>query len=467
MHRGIFFSQFSLRILCVKVLMPMFLITLLALAGSFSDLVEAQTSGPNSEDRKIDARMQLEIIDSVTQVLNEMYVFPEVAERMEKHLRKQYKEKKYRDITSLVEFAEKLTGDLYDVSQDKHLLVAFVSDEFFKQLEADTLTDEAKQEELQAEKYISFGFNKLERLAGNVGYLDLREFSTPELGGRTAVAAMNFLAHSDAIIIDLRYPYRGGSPTMVELIMSYFFDETVQFTSIYNRPEDLLIQSWSMDYLPGPRMAHIPLYVLTSNRTFSACEAFAYDLKHLGRATIIGEATRGGAHVVDRHGFPNLNIGMQIPFGRAINPVTGTNWEGIGVEPDVQVPVEQALDVAHLDALEKLSEKTEDTDRKAQLQWAIDGKKTVLNPVAVEVIKLQAYVGGYGPRKIWIENDQLYYQREERPKYRLIPMGEDRFMLQGMDNFRIQFVHDSAGTVVELVGLYEGGYRDSNKRDGK
>jgi len=411
--------------------------------------------------------MQLKVIDSVTQTLNEIYVFPEVAEKMEKYLRKQYKEKKYRDITSLDEFAEKLTGDLQDVSQDKHLLVAFLSDEFLQQLEADTLTDEAKQEELQAEKYINFGFNKLERLASNVGYLDLREFSTPELGGQTAVAAMNFLAHSDAIIIDLRYPYRGGSPEMVELIMSYFFDETVQFSSIYNRPEDLLIQSWSTAYVQGPRMPDIPLYVLTSKRTFSACEAFAYDLKHLGRATIIGETTRGGAHVVDSREFPNLNIGMQIPFGRAINPVTGTNWEGVGVEPDRQVPVEQALDVAHLDALEKLSEKTEDADRKAQLQWAIDGKKVILNPITVEVAKLQAYVGQYGPRKIWIENDQLYYQRENGPRYKLIPMGEDRFMLQGLDYFRIQLVHDSTGTVVELIGLYEGGYRDSNKRDGK
>ncbi len=81
--------------------------------------------------------------------------------------------------------------------------------------------------------------------------------------------------------------------------------------------------------------------------------------------------------------------------------------------------------------------------------------------------KLQAYVGQYGPRKIWIENDQLYYQRENRPRYKLIPMGEDRFMLEGLDYFRIQFVSDSTGIVVELVGLYEGGYRDSNKRDGK
>jgi hypothetical protein len=128
------------------------------------------------------------------------------------------------------------------------------------------------------------------------------------------------------------------------------------------------------------------------------------------------------------------------------------------------VPQEKALDVAYLKALEKLLEKTEDPARQAQFTWAIEGKKIKLNPVTIEVGKLQAYVGQYGPRKIWIEDAQLYYQREERPRYKLIPMGDHRFMLEGLDYFRIQFVVEESGNATELIGQYDNGRTDSHKR---
>jgi hypothetical protein len=464
MHRGGFFAVITLRAFWVKALTPLFLIALLAVGGLFSNPAQAQASGPNSEDRKIDSRMQLEVIDSVTQALNEIYVFPDVAKKMEKHLRKQYKNKEYKEITSLKEFANKLTADLQEISKDRHLWVRFASDELLARFESDTLTDEEKKRELEEKRRDNFCFREIKVLQGNVGYVDFRCFSEATDAGPTAIAAMNFLAYTDAIIFDLRQN-GGGSPSMIQLISSYLFDEPKHLNSFYIRRSDSTQQFWSHAYVPGPRMSHVDLYVLTSSYTFSGAEEFTYNLKNMERATIIGETTGGGAHPIDIRAFENLNVGMSLPFGRAVNPISGTNWEGTGVTPDITVPQEKALDVAHLQALEKLVEKTEDPDRKAQLQWAIDGKKIILNPVTVEMSQLQAYVGQYGPRKIWIEDDQLYYQREERPKYKLIPMGNHWFMIPELDYFRVEFVADESGQFNEIIGHYDSGHTDSHKRN--
>jgi hypothetical protein len=156
---------------------------------------------------------------------------------------------------------------------------------------------------------------------------------------------------------------------------------------------------------------------------------------------------------------------MSLPFGRAVNPVTGTNWEGTGIAPHITVPHEQALDVAHLEALKKLAEKTQDPDRKVQFKWAIDGKQAKLNPVSLETSQLQKYEGQFGPRKIWVEGGALYYQREDQPKYKLIPMGNHWFMLEDLGYFRIEFLADDKGGINELAGHYDNGRTDGNKRD--
>jgi C-terminal processing protease CtpA/Prc len=85
--------------------------------------------------------------------------------------------------------------------------------------------------------------------------------------------------------------------------------------------------------------------VLTSDRTFSGGEEFAYNLKHFGRATIVGETTVGGAHPTEPVELPRDFV-MGVPNARPVHPVTGTNWEGSGVEPDIAVPAETALEVA-------------------------------------------------------------------------------------------------------------------------
>ncbi len=349
----------------------------------FIDAIDVQgQQGTPPPDKKIDSRMQAEIIDSVTQALNEIYVFPDVAKKMEKHLRQQYKKQAYKDITSLTEFTQKLSEDLQQISHDRHLWVRFAPDELLAQFQGDTLTDEAKRKELEQNRRDNFCFKELKILEGNIGYVALRCFSEATDAGPTAIAAMNFLAYTDAIIFDLRQN-GGGSPSMIQLITSYFFPEPVLLNTFYIRKTDSTEQFWTQACVQGPRMTNTDLYVLTSGTTFSAAEEFTYNLKNMKRATIIGDTTGGGAHPNDIKAFPTLNVGMSLPYGRAINPVTGTNWEGVGVAPDIVVPQEQALDVAHLEALKKLEQQTDAPDRKARLKWAKDGKQVKMHPVSL------------------------------------------------------------------------------------
>ena len=199
------------------------------------------------------------------------------------------------------------------------------------------------------------GFNKAEILEGNVGYLKFDFFADPGICGSTVVAAMNFLANVDAIIFDLR-ENGGGDPKMVAFVSSYLFAERTHLNDLWTRKGDITDQYWTDRYVTGKRLDGKPAFVLTSKGTFSGGEEFTYNLKTLKRATIVGETTGGGAHPVRGHRITE-HFGIGVPFARAINPITHTNWEGTGVEPDVKVPAADALTTAEKLAAEKLAAK--------------------------------------------------------------------------------------------------------------
>ena len=186
------------------------------------------------------------------------------------------------------------------------------------------------------------GFRKAEVLDGNVGYLKFDFFANPDLCGATASAAMNFLASTRALIIDMR-ENSGGSPPMVALVASYLLPPHTHINDLWTRSTDSTEQFFTRDSVAGRHYGvDKPVYMLTSHDTFSGGEEFTYDLKTQQRATIIGETTGGGAHPVrGRRIDDHFMIG--VPFARAINPITRTNWEGTGVEPDIKVPADQAL----------------------------------------------------------------------------------------------------------------------------
>jgi hypothetical protein len=198
----------------------------------------------------------------------------------------------------------------------------------------------------------NFGIHRVERLDGNVGYLDVRRVPVPANAGPAISAAMELVAGTYALIIDLRRN-GGGAPEGVVYWCSHLVDEQppTHLNDIFRADTGETHQFWALPYVPGPRYLDRPVYVLTSSRTFSGGEDFAYTLQALGRAQVIGETTGGGAHPTRPFGI-SAAVLIAIPFARSINPVTGTNWQGTGVIPDIAVPEAQAYDTAYAKALE-------------------------------------------------------------------------------------------------------------------
>lgn len=300
---------------------------------------------------KIDAATRARVIDGAIANLTEFYIFPDTARKMEEAVRAHQKKGDYDSITDGDAFANKLTDDLREISHDKHLRVSFSPTPLPKRQPGGPSPEERTRFREQMERENCF-FERVERLPSNIGYLKFNGFMDPEVCGPTAVAAMNFLGNSDAIIFDLR-DNGGGEPRMIALLSSYLFDQPTHLNDLYNRKEDSTQQYWTLPYVPGKRLAGKPVFVLTSHRTFSGAEEFSYNLKNLKRATLVGETTGGGAHPVSGHPIDDHFI-IGVPFARAINPISKTNWEGTGVEPDVKVPADQALETAKKLAAEQI-----------------------------------------------------------------------------------------------------------------
>ena len=290
----------------------------------------------------IDAATRTRVIDAAIASIDDYYVFPDVAKKMGAAVRARAKRGEYDSITDGNAFAKLLTEHFRDVSHDRHLFVTFSPIRIPEQ--SSSPGPDAVAQYRIAMQEANCGFEKVEHLSGNVGYLKFNFFADPEICGGTAIAAMNFLGNVDALIIDLR-ENRGGDPRMVALVSTYLFATQTHLNDLWERKSGETHQYWTLPYVPGKYLATAPAFVLTSHRTFSGGEEFSNNLKVLKRATIVGEVTGGGAHPVAGHRIDDrFTIG--VPFARAINPTTKTNWEGVGVEPDVKVPAADALTTA-------------------------------------------------------------------------------------------------------------------------
>ncbi|MDO5970471.1 S41 family peptidase [Flavivirga aquimarina] len=428
-----------------------------ALIVLFSTQITAQekTSLLTLEEQQI-------VVDSISSKLNANYIFPDVAAKMASNIESKLRKGDYKSTLDPQEFANTLTTDLQDISKDKHLRVSFAPERIKEQQQTITAEDSIAflNRHINSLKRNNFGFKEVKILDGNIGYLDLRSFSNVEYAGETAVSAMNFMSNTDAIIIDLR-ANGGGSPAMIQLITSYLFEsDPIHLNNFYWRPTNSNSQTWTLPHVSGTRSPDTPVYVLISSSTFSAAEEFSYNLKNLERATLIGETTGGGAHpggpvvATDRYM-------VWVPTGRAINPITNTNWEGTGVSPHIEVPAKDALDVAYAKALEMLIDNNKDDNLKAFYEWPIAKLKIKNNPISLDSKTLKAFTGSYGPRVITLENGTLFYKRGHRSKYELQPYSDHEFMLKGLDNFRIRFLFEG-DKVIGLQGLYSNGNMDKN-----
>jgi peptidase S41-like protein len=323
-------------------------------------------------DRTLDAAERRTVIDGVIARLNEAYVFPDTAKAMEAALRARQRRGEYDRITSSQVFAESLTAHLQAVSRDLHLRVRYVARGVPAGPGGDGPSPGDRAEAKLFGQRMNFGFERVERLPGNVGYLEIRSFGfdTADVSS-VAANAFNFLGNTDALIIDVRRN-GGGSPHMVAQVSSYLFGpEPVHLNSLYWRPDNRTDDFYTSRTVPGARYGpDRPIYVLTSRNTFSGAEEFTYNLQTRKRATIVGDTTGGGAHPGGPRRVTQY-FAVWVPSGRAINPITKTNWERVGVRPDIAVASDQALRAAHLAALRGLRQQATDPERQQALDRAI------------------------------------------------------------------------------------------------
>ncbi len=347
-------------------------------------LVLPQDARSAGQAERLSAEEKKEAVDRLVEALSKSYVFPDVADRMGEAVRARQQKGEYDKLDDPQTFAEALTDHLQAVSHDKHMRV---------RCEGGAPAAGAPRrhfpESEEEFRRVNFGFEKVQLLPGNVGYVDLRMFAPADLAGPTAAAAMDFLANTDALVIDLR-ENGGGQPDMVQLFCSYLFGpEPVHLNDLYFRPMNETHQFWTLPWLPGKRYVGKDVYVLTSHSTFSGAEECTYNLQTQKRAQIVGETTGGGANPGGRVEL-SKHLSAFVPSGRAINPVTGTNWEGTGVEPEVRVPAKLALATAQTLALKKLADGCAEGARRAALTDALAQAERDLAALKAEPAEAQA-----------------------------------------------------------------------------
>jgi len=300
----------------------------------------------------VDANERALVVNQILDKLRESYVREDVARTVEKEIRAREKTGAYDGLSTVAEFLKALTRDLQAASGDKHLIVSL----------SDGPTAPASQ---RGCLFVNVGV-----LAGNVGYIKFNAFRSPEVCGGIAAAAMSLVADCDALILDLR-DNLGGNPAMVAFMSSYFFAQPVHLSDIYERERHETFESWTLPFVPGPKFVGKPVFILTSPRTFSGAEEFAYDLQMLRRAVIVGETSGGGAH-------PALSIRIggrfeiAVPVASYINPVSGSNWEGSGVGPDIRVREELSIQAAYRAALEDVVRHMTSTRDREEIERQIE-----------------------------------------------------------------------------------------------
>jgi hypothetical protein len=328
----------------------------------------AQKPGTSDQaDMQMTTTSRQQLIDNLIKEINSSYVFPDMAKKIDASLREQQKRGVYNSITSAQKLSEVLTKELQATSKDRHLRVMY-SEEVIpasKPSTAPAPDDVARK--LAMMRTNNFGVEKIERLPFNIGYLELVGFAPAKDAADTVAAAMTVLTHTDALIIDLRNN-GGGDAATVTLLASYLLDKRTRLNDFYYREDNRIEQRWSSDVIPGLRYGQKKdVYILTSKDTFSAAEDFTYALKNLKRVTVVGETTGGGANPGDdKRLLPHFSV--FVPLGRSISPVTKSNWEGVGVTPDVSVCADDALRTAQLAILKKMAESEKNTSKLGGLK---------------------------------------------------------------------------------------------------
>ena len=418
----------------------------------------------------IDSQLRQRLVENITRELQAKYVAPEKVKDITSSLQTKLQTGGYDKIQDVNELASALTNDLRTASKDLHLFVTYNPALERALKSAPTLPSvelpelPPTPEQLTKQRQSNYDFRKLEILSGNVGYLELRSFVDLNQSKDTAAAAMNFLANTDAVIIDLRRN-PGGFINLEIFLASYFYGvDTVELLSRYHREGDVTVKEFTLREVPGKRLQNVDLYILTSRDTGSAGEGFSFILQQRQRAKIVGEQTSGAGY-----GNKEFPIGdgfvFYISTFRQFDPRTGRGWQEVGVKPDIAVASERALSMAHFEAVKNLVDKTNDARRKQQLSWLAgllqfeaQGAKQIPNAA------LESYAGKYQGGKIVVsfEQGQLYFLGASGVRRKLYALADDTFLIEDPsvppeNQARLRFVKNADGNVTELQLLVSDG----------
>ncbi|MGK9124267.1 S41 family peptidase [Olivibacter sp. SA151] len=396
------------------------------------------------------------LIDSISLTLKNHYVFPEKAAIIEQHLKKQFSAKAYEGITDPKKLLTILNNDIRLVHIDLHMGMDY--DPQFANLtqgEMKPSKDEIAQYEL-FEKDLNYRLKKAEILTGNIGYLLCNGFTGDVERAKSIVSsALQFLANTRAIIIDLRWN-GGGDPKMVSYVESFFFNEKKLINTIIDHSGKDTINYYADPANANGLTLTMPVYILTSKLTFSGAEDFSYGMQSVNRAIVVGETTGGGAH--PRKLFLiGQGVRMSIPFARSWNPYTKTNWEGTGVKPDIPVPADQALLTARKAILEHLIKETNSEEEKKRLNWALNtliAEEKPPIPNSLDKLFPSTYTGGLHfykeAGKLWCKNDELGGNL-----FQLAFIKDHLFVLD--ENAQVRFDVDETGKPSRIFLLFQNG----------
>ena len=397
----------------------------------------------DSIDVKLDSALRKELLNKLAVELETKYVVPETANKLAALVRAKQKDNAYKSITSPMGLAQALTNDLFTVAHDKHLRV-YVS---FSPPSAGPESGPT-DEQLEQVRKENGGISRLEILDGNVGYMRVNGVPWVD-GARPAIAAaFAFLHNSDALIIDNR-TNGGGDPNTAALYISYLSEGEPFITGSFHYREGNRVKDfWTTKLGDLSYGASKPVFVLTSNWTFSGGEGVAYDLQAQKRAVIVGETTAGGGTSPQR-----LSLGHQfmlaVPVAQGVNPITKTSWEGVGVKPDVPVDAPLALNKAHTLAIEQLRASTPDDRARSDLDSILMKLQTIEEAESGKAFRLRnadvlgAYVPaiGTGTTVVVLEKDgKLVRHIDGVPDRVLLHLGGNRYGQEGLPSgFTISF----------------------------
>jgi hypothetical protein len=383
-----------------------------------------------------------EVLQSVINRLNSTYVDVEAAPLIVKALRARQESGAYDSIANPSEFGERVTKDLRSVNGDLHLGLRYSKEPPAPGRAASPFGDP---------RTLNFGMGRAEILDGNVGYLEITGFTGGEYHD-AVVDALRFLSRTDAVIIDVRRN-GGGASDMSHFIFSHFFGSTpVPTIDVRSRRSPEPNHRMSLADVPGPRRPDVPLFVLTSQATGSAAEEFCFVLKNRGRAKMVGRRTAGAGHMVAQIPIGN-GFTVSVSITRVSDPLTGSEWEQVGVQPDIAVDPEQALVAAHAAALKTIAASTTDAGRARTLRLLIETNEARLHATAENPTRLAQFTGTYEGRTVTLRDEKLWYLRRSGGlSEALTPLGGDSFALASL---RLRFA-DSKGSMTLTVEQADG-----------